>query len=173
MGIVINLDEYRNNRNEKESGGFDELFKEMPEEDFIDFLIEEDIDFDSLNAYTTYNDEFIENNIEHLVHNTFPHCTICDSKLKKGDRVDLMWPQEYDFNLCNKCKGNLPEEFEKERIINLDKMKLIMSEEIFKKIKNNLSEEDIINIRGSRIIMEKIYSKIKYIILDMEVGFDF
>ena len=70
-----------------------------------------------------------------------------------------MWPQEYDFNLCNKCKGNLPEEFEEERIINLDKMKLIMSEESFKEIENNLNEDDIINIQGSRIIMEKFIAK--------------
>ncbi|PTV92838.1 hypothetical protein C8C76_1651 [Halanaerobium saccharolyticum] len=173
MGSLINLEEYRKNKYGKELEEFDEFFKEIPEEDFIDFLIEEDIDFDILNAYTTYNDEFIENNIEHLVHNTFPHCTICDDKLKKGDRVDLMWPQEYAFNLCNKCKVNLPEEFEKERIINLDKMKLIMSEENYKEIENNLNEDDIINIQGSRIIMEKSYSQMKYIVLDMDDGFDF
>ncbi|MFW6026903.1 MAG: hypothetical protein ACOCRX_11225 [Candidatus Woesearchaeota archaeon] len=173
MGNVINLEEYRKKKEENTFKEFDEIYNEETENDFFDFLIEEDIDFDSLSTYTAFDDEFMERNIEHFVHNTFPHCSICDNQLKKGERVDSMWPQEYDFNLCNNCKEKLPESFKEERIINLDKIELIMAEDDFRKVEENLNEVDIIKIKGSRIILEKIYSEIKYLVLDLEKDLDF
>jgi hypothetical protein len=45
---------------------------------------------------------------------------------------------------------------------------LLIVEEDFQKIMENLSEDDIYKIKGNKIITEKLFKKIKYQIIGME-----
>ena len=164
MEKIVNLEEYREKK--KEDNSFDEFeseFREEPEEEILDYEI--DLNF---NDYTVYDEEFIKENAEHIAHHNIPYCTICDTPLEEGDTVDIMWPLEYGYNICQNCEEQLPEKIRNQKIVNLDKIELILVEEDFKKIMDHLTKKEIINIKGNKIISEELYHKIKYQIIGME-----
>jgi|Wag4MinimDraft_17_1082658.scaffolds.fasta_scaffold00283_2 hypothetical protein len=166
MKKVVDLEEYREKKR-KEIDNTNEI-PELSEEDFEEFLeYEKEIGL-VFNDYYIYGDHFIRENADHLAHHTAPFCTICDSYLEEGDRVDKMWPLEYGHNVCQDCESRLPKKVKKEKIVNLNKIKLVIVEEDFQKIKGNLSEDDIFIIKGNKIIAEKLFKKIKYQIIGME-----
>jgi hypothetical protein len=171
MKKVIKLEDYREKKKEEELSQIDENgFREIPEEEYEEMLeYEIDLDFDN---FTVYNDEFIEQNAEHIAHHTLPFCTVCSSPLREGDKVDTMWPLEYGFNVCQQCEDKMSKKIKGRKIINLDKLELILVEEDFKKIKDHLDKKDIHNINGNHIIAEELYQRIKYEILNGE-GDDF
>lgn len=166
MKKVFDLEEYRKKK-KKEIDNTNEI-PELSEEDFEEFLeYEKEIGL-VFNDYYIYGDHFIKENADHLAHHTAPFCTICDSCLEEGDRVDKMWPLEYGYNVCQNCLSKLPREIKKEKIVNLNKIKLVIVEEDFQKIMENLSGDDIYRIKGNKIITEKLFQKIKYQIIGME-----
>lgn len=161
MGKLINLDNYRR---EKEDSN-EKVFRETTEE-FLEISdYEGDLELGSFDEYTIYNDEFIEQNAEHIAHHTLPFCTVCGSPLREGDKVDNMWPLEYGHNICQSCEHIMGDSIKNESIVNIDKLKLILIEKDFNKILNHLSKGDIHNINGNKIISEELYLFIKYQIL--------
>lgn len=161
MGKLINLNDYKK---EKEDTN-EEVFRETTEEFSEIYDYEGDLELGSFNEYTIYNDEFIEQNAEHIAHHTLPFCTVCGSPLREGDKVDTMWPLEYGYNICQSCDEKMSDSIKKESIVNIDKLKLILIEKDFNKILNHLSKGDIHNINGNKIISEELYLFIKYQIL--------
>lgn len=167
MRKVTKLEDYKKRKEEKQNASkFDEGIKEYSDDEFEEML-DYEIDL-SFGNYSIYNDEFIEQNAEHIVHNIVPFCSICDSRLQAGDKVDNMWPLEYGHNVCQKCREKLPNKIKDEKIINLNKIELILIEEDFQKVMDYLPKKDIINIVGNKVIPEELYNQIKYQILEME-----
>jgi hypothetical protein len=167
---VVNLEDYREKKKEEDPfAEFESEFKEIPEEEFAEMLNEDgSLKFSVSDDYVIYNDDFIRENAEHIAHYNIPRCTICNRILEEGDRVDQMWPLEYGHNVCRPCEEKLPKKMKKEKVVNLDKVELILIEEDFKKIMNHLGKRDIINIIGNKIIPQEVFYKIKYNILGME-----
>jgi hypothetical protein len=141
---------------------------ELKEEDFEEFLEYEKKVGLPFNDYDIYGDNFLQENSDHIAHHTIPYCTVCDSYLEDGDRVDSMWPLEYGHNVCQNCESRMPKRFKKQKIVNLKKIKLVIVEEDFEKIMDYLSEEDIFKINGNKIITERLFQKIKYQIIGVE-----
>ena len=164
MGDIVNLEKFKEKKEEQEEVLTNDDLTEYPEEDFQEMLdYEIDLNFDN---YMIFNDEFIEQNAEHIAHHTIPYCTVCETPLQKGDRVDSMWPLEYGHNVCKQCENKLPKKIKKEKIINLDKIELIIRDKDFQKIIKHLEKHKIYNIKGHNIITEELYQKIKYKILN-------
>jgi hypothetical protein len=166
MKKVINLEDYRAKKNEE----YDEDIEipELSEEDFEEFLeYEKEIGL-PFNDYDIYGDKFIEKNADHIAHHTIPYCTVCDTYLEDGDRVDRMWPLQFGHNVCKDCESRMPKEIKKQKIVSLRKLELLIVDEDLQKIMEHLSEDDIFSIKGNKIITEKLFEKIKYQILGME-----
>lgn len=170
MKKVVNLEEYREKKREDDPfEEFESEFREIPEEEFAELLDENgDFKFIFSDDYIVYNDEFIKENAQHIAHHTLPFCTVCNSPLEKGDRIDSMWPLEYGHNVCKQCEEKLPKKIKKEKVVNLRKLELIFVKEDFEKIIENLNKKDIVNVMGNKIISEELFYKIKYQILGME-----
>lgn len=168
MTDIFDLDKYRQEKEtkEEESSELEGGIRELPEEEFQDFLdYGMRLDFEN---YNIYNDEFIQENAEHLVNKTIPHCVVCKEQLIEGDKVDSMWPLEYGNNICQKCEGKLNDDFDNQKIVNLADLELILVEKDYKKIMNKLNNKEILKIKGFKIITEKKYQQVKYEILEVE-----
>ncbi|PTV94442.1 hypothetical protein C8C76_13216 [Halanaerobium saccharolyticum] len=167
MKKVTKLENYRKKKKEEKLSQIDENgFREIPEDELAEMLDRNgDLKLDS-DDYDIYDEEFIQENAEHIAHHTLPFCTVCDSPLKEGDRVDSLWPMQYRNNICNWCQDKLPKKIKNKGIVNLEKLELVLIEEDYKKIKEHLNKKDIYNIEGHQIITEDLFQKIKYQILN-------
>jgi len=166
MKKITKLEDYRKKKTKEKNQKEDSPFREVPEEEFAEILDQNgDIQFYS-NDFDIYDDEFIQKNAEHIVHNNIPYCTLCDTPLREGDRVDSMWPIEYGNNICSRCQDKMPKKIKKKGIINLDKLEIVLVEEDYEKIIDHLDKKDIHNIEGHRIITEDLYNKISYKIIN-------
>ena len=74
--------------------------------------------------------------------------------------MDQIWPLEHGNNVCKPCEEKLPKKIKKEKIVNLEKVDLILIEKDFKKIMNHLDKKDIINVMGNKIIAEELFIKL-------------
>jgi hypothetical protein len=167
MGDIVDLNQFKQKKENKLSEkNYREEIPELSEEDFEEFLeYEKEIGL-PFNDYDIYGDNFIKKNADHIAHHTIPHCTVCDSYLEDGDRVDSMWPLEYGHNVCKDCQSRMPKKIKMKKIVNLNKIKLVIVDEDYKKIEKYLNEEDIYNIKGHRIVTESGYEKVKYHVLN-------
>ena len=73
--------------------------------------------------------------------------------------MDSMWPLEYGHNICSRCEDKMPNKIKKEKVMNLDKLEIVLVKEDYKKIKDHLDKKDIYNIEGHQIITEELYRK--------------
>lgn len=166
MKKIINLADYREQKNDMNNDSYE--IPELKEEDFEEFLeYEKNVGFD-FTDYDILGDHFLKENADHIAHNTFPYCTVCDKCLEEGDRVDSMWPLEYGHNVCQNCESRMPDKIKKQKVVSLRKLELLIVEEDFQKIMGYLSKEDILNIKGNKIITKKLFQKIKNKITGME-----
>lgn len=62
----------------------------------------------------------------------------------------------------------MPKRIKKKKIVSLRKLELLIVEEDFEKIMENLSEDDVFNIKGNKIITERLFEKIKNEIINKE-----
>jgi hypothetical protein len=166
MKKIINLADYREKKNDVNNESYE--IPELKEEDFEAFLEYEKNVGLKYTDYDIFGDHFLKEKADHIAHNTFPYCTVCDKCLEEGDRVDRMWPLEFGHNVCQDCESRMPEKIKKKKVVSLRKLELLIVEEDFQKIMENLSEDDIYKIKGNKIITEKLFKKIKYQIIGME-----
>jgi len=166
MKKIINLADYREQKNDMNNDSYE--IPELKEEDFEEFLeYEKEIGL-PFNDYDIYGDNFLQENSDHIAHHTIPYCTVCDSYLEDGDRVDSMWPLSYGHNVCQDCESRMPKKIKKKKVVSLRKLELLIVEEDFQKIMENLSENDIYNIKGNKIITERLFEEVKHQIIGME-----
>jgi hypothetical protein len=62
----------------------------------------------------------------------------------------------------------MPKKIKKKKIVSLRKLELLIVEEDFEKIMENLSEDDVFNIKGNKIITERLFEEVKHQIIGME-----
>jgi len=62
----------------------------------------------------------------------------------------------------------MPKKIKKKKVVILRKLELLIVEEDFQKIIENLSEDNIYNIKGNKIITERLFEKIKNKIINKE-----
>ena len=167
MADVYDIDKYKN---DKDSNKDFIIIEELPielQKKYNDLTEENLIDFDiGWNEYRIYDEKFIYENLESLVHGTVPNCTICGGKLSKGDLVDNLWPIEFGYNICQSCLKEIPESHKEQRLVNLENIKKILVEEDYKKVIKSIKDKDILEIKGNRIITEEKFLNIRKDIQD-------
>lgn len=114
-----------------------------------------------------FDDQFVYKHAKEIINNIYPHCTICDQKLIKGnnDKVDPRWPLDFGYNICHSCEKKLPEELQNTPVQNLDHLQYMYFEEDLKEIMKFIKNKDRFNIMGHNITTQKLFKNIiKYII---------